>query len=509
MSVSDPLLKTLKLQILELHHSSQFFSTTDSIEGNEAVEGCSSISRLNTSGDGNGNGSNCNNDLRCASDTNSSINYEEPITDSHPFLIPLCRTLEEVFRKGLRPTSSSLLSLSVKKDDYWRWIEFLATAEQKIPPPLRATVEAAKNDPRVLTYVGRGRLFLRLCLAKRTLVPLMELVVGGLFQRAFDDTHYHSESSILGNDILSQIFASLVRQLATFNFRLDLSNASFLDDSWQLPLRKTYEMVPCSDLGVILKYVMGRVMVAAVEPGSVGGEDKKIEAGDVFDEIFGKCLRKVKRGRVANLMADNRGLPVRLTVIKCKLGSGDIYPPLMNIVRQMSNELEIMRILKEQDEMRSRAKPPSTILEDDESDMVPAQNPMDNPTYRVRYLGEVFVGSSGGVDRIEEGVGMALREYKDTNTRVILHLGEKDVVVSHEKTADDNGKQALKHSYPEISSCGRRVDCRKFFAYIAGETTCSISTKFMCHVFEAASEVESKNILCGIAQGFERTHWAI
>ena len=35
-------------------------------------------------------------------------------------------------------------------------------------------------------------------------------------------------------------------------------------------------------------------MVAAVEPGSVGGEDRKIEAGDVFDEIFGKCLRKGK-----------------------------------------------------------------------------------------------------------------------------------------------------------------------------------------------------------------------
>ena len=51
-------------------------------------------------------------------------------------------------------------------------------------------------------------------------------------------------------------------------------------------------MVPCVDLGVMLKYVMGRVMVAAVEPGSVGGEDKKIQPGDVFDEIFGKCLRK-------------------------------------------------------------------------------------------------------------------------------------------------------------------------------------------------------------------------
>jgi len=505
MSVTDPLLKTLKLQILELHQELQFFSATESGRGIETVEGCSS--RLNAADNGGGGGT----EIGSYSLTNnlSSNVYDEPITDAHPFLIPLCRTLEEIFRKGLVPTTGSLLSLSIKKDDFWRWIETLAAAEQRMPTSLRTAIEATKRDERVLTYVGKGRLFLRTSLMKRTLAPLMDLVIGGLFQRTFDEAHYHPHSSILGNDILSQIFISLVRQLETFTFQMDLHNASFLDDSWQLPLRKTYEMVPCFDLGVILKYVMGRVVVAAVEPGSVGGEDRKIEAGDVFDEVFGKCLRKVKRGRVANLMADNRGLPIRLVVIKCKLESGDIYPPLMNIVRQMSNEHEIMRILKEEEDMRSRSKPPSTILEDDYSDMVPAQNPMDNPTYRVRYLGEVFVGSTGGVDKIEEGVGMALKEYQDTNIRVIMHLGEKDVIVSNEKTADHDSKQLLKHSYPEISSCGRRVDCRKYFAYIAGETTCTISTKFICHVFEAVTEIESKNILCGIAQGFERTHWAI
>ena len=53
-------------------------------------------------------------------------------------------------------------------------------------------------------------------------------------------------------------------------------------------------------------------------------------------------------------MAENRGLPIRLTVIKCKLASGDIFPPLMTIVRQMSNELEIMRILKEEEAMRCK-----------------------------------------------------------------------------------------------------------------------------------------------------------
>ena len=53
---------------------------------------------------------------------------------------------------------------------------------------------------------------------------------------------------------------------------------------------------------------------------------------------------------------------------------------------------------------RKSSKPPSAILEDDLSDSVPAQNPMDHPTYKVRYLGEVFVGNTGGVDKIEEGV---------------------------------------------------------------------------------------------------------
>jgi len=509
MSVTDPLLKTLKLQILELHRCFQFLtvSGSNSVVGESAVEGCSSADSKRVKAESQQTESQqTENDNRDQSHEEETT--YEPITDSHPYLIPLCQTLEEIFRKGLLPTTGSLLSLTVKKDDYWRWIESLLGSSYKLPLPLRAAIDATRKDERVLTYVGRGRLFLRTCLVRRTLPHLVELVTDGLGCGA-DGAHYDPSASILGNDILAQILSSLVGQLNTFQFHLDLTNASFLDVSWQLPLRKSYEMVPCVDLGVMLKYVMGRVMVAAVEPGSVGGEDKKIQPGDVFDEIFGKCLRKVKRGRVASLMAENRGLPIRVTVIKCKLESGDIYPPLMNIVRQMSNEIEILRILKEEEAMRNRCKPPSTILEEDASDMVPAQNPMDNPTYQVRYLGEVFVGSTGGVDKIEDGVGMALKEFEGTNNPVILHLGEKDVLISKLRKEGDEPRLFMKHSYPEISSCGRRVDCRKYFAYIAGETTCSISTKFMCHVFEAATEIESKNILCGIAQGFERTHWAI
>lgn len=151
MSVSDPLLKTLKLQILELHHSLQFLSATN---GNESVEGCSSSSRISNNGSGGGGGGE---GVRTSVSPDSSANnYEEPITDSNFFLIPLCRTLEEIFRKGVSHSTGSLLSLSIKKDDYWRWIEALASSDFRMPPPLRAAIEAVKNDERVLTYVGKG-----------------------------------------------------------------------------------------------------------------------------------------------------------------------------------------------------------------------------------------------------------------------------------------------------------------------------------------------------------------
>ena len=149
MSVTDPLLKTLKLQILELHHSFQFLSPTVSNAGDGAestVEGCSSSS----SGGGSGSGG------ASRGSTNDAAHYE-PITDAHPYLTPLCRTLEEICRKGLLPSTSSLLSLSPKKDNYWRWIEALPGSGRKIPPMLRAAIEATRKDERVLTYVGRGQ----------------------------------------------------------------------------------------------------------------------------------------------------------------------------------------------------------------------------------------------------------------------------------------------------------------------------------------------------------------
>ena len=169
MSVTDPLLKTLKLQILELHRCFQFIQTYSSpsaaasgdgdsasaaaaaaknVSAGPGVEGCCATDAASRSTSGNGG----------VAENSADVDaHLDPIDDSHPYLFPLCRTLEEIFRKGLLPTTAgSLLSLSVKKDDYWRWIETLSRENRKLPQNLRAAIDSVKRDERVLTYVGRG-----------------------------------------------------------------------------------------------------------------------------------------------------------------------------------------------------------------------------------------------------------------------------------------------------------------------------------------------------------------
>ena len=121
--------------------------------------------------------------------------------------------------------------------------------------------------------------------------------------------------------------------------------------------------------------------------------------------------------------------------------------------------------------------PAHARLEEDFPDDVPAQNPDMAPVYHLRYVGSQLIGVDGGVHKIEASVGTVLKQYNDPSTyrNVLLELGEKEVVIT-----SPNEEVLFRHSYPQISSCGRRVDCVRFLAYIAGETTCTIA-KVSCH----------------------------
>ncbi|XP_014665008.1 PREDICTED: uncharacterized protein LOC106807235 [Priapulus caudatus] len=366
-------------------------------------------------------------------------NEKEPIRDHNSFLQQFSETLEEIFRRGLKHfvfLAEPGAIFGFNKRDYWNWIESLPDVlnVQTINPALTLAVSTVKNCKKVKTNQGRGRLFIRFALARKSLhLPVKYIHTNTTLLEYW----YDPNSSIIGNEILSEIFLSLLEETKQIIFNLNIKNSSFLDETWTIPVYKQFEFVPCRDLGIHLSYIKGRAVVAAVDIGSVAAEDNKIETGDVLDELYGVSLNGVRKGQLQTITADFS---------------------------------------------RFRAN------------------------YLVKYVGRVDVGEYGGVAVIENGIQEVLRNASDIEKQeVYFELGETDVTV----TLKNSCKVLLKHSYTEISSCGRRVDSVDFFAYIAGETSCSLAKKFVCYVFEAACDEESKTILCAIAQGFGRTHWFV
>ena len=84
--------------------------------------------------------------------------------------------------------------------------------------------------------------------------------------------NYNPSASILGHEIFSQIFLSLVQQLSCYDFNLDLHNSSFLDESWQLPTILRTEMVPCDRLGLTLGFPMGFALIVEILENSCAAE---------------------------------------------------------------------------------------------------------------------------------------------------------------------------------------------------------------------------------------------
>jgi hypothetical protein len=61
-----------------------------------------------------------------------------------------------------------------------------------------------------------------------------------------------------------------------YKFDLNLANRAFLDLTWELPPFKTFELVPVTDLGLMIAVVKGHVIVSQVKQYSVAGEDHKV-----------------------------------------------------------------------------------------------------------------------------------------------------------------------------------------------------------------------------------------
>ncbi|KAK7112157.1 uncharacterized protein [Littorina saxatilis] len=444
MSVSHPLLKLLKVSVLELHRE----------------VGC--------------------------------------IRDSNLKLHPLCQIVEDIFRLGLLRHGSWF-----NKVDYWT---VLLKLSPRAGPGIYHLLDFAKECKKTMTDQGRGRLFIRACLVKNQLAAVVRLLRG---DTVVLNTHYDPCLSILRDDILTEIFLSLLEEVQRITFRLNLKNASFLDETWELAELRDFEFVPCDVLGIQFQSVDEHLIVTEVEKGGVAAEDNKVQVGDIVDEMFGHCLKGARKSKVKELFQLYRGIPVYASFIKAKDSYGHIHRHVSKLLRKADIILVTPRHrarVKKQEADGSpgkNRKPLHALLPEEEQDEIPVHGPDGKAAYEVIYRGVHILKGDGRVDRIHDAVGAIVNNPNKLEEVVTISTTETSIVV----TKKSDGKLLMEHSYTEVSACGRRTDFMNYFAYIAGDTTCNLAKNFQCHIFESEHADEAKIILCSIAQGFERTQW--
>ncbi|XP_059165364.1 uncharacterized protein LOC131947964 [Physella acuta] len=416
------------------------------------------------------------------------------IYDTNLKLFPFCKALEDIFRLGLNTNHGHWFT----KSDFWTLVYKYG---ERAGPGLYHLIKTVKDNQKTTTEQGKGRLFIRACLMKKYLVTLLTKLRE---DKSFLEIWY-DRSSIINNDILSEIFLSLLAETQNIPFSLYLKNSAFLDDTWEMSEYRDFEFVPCDVLGVHLHYINTHLVVTDIDPESVAAEDGKVCIGDVMDELYTESLRGARRGKVRDLFQMYKGMPVYVSFIKARLPHGEIYRPISALLRQIDIDLAQVGLTRDKtvNMAASYKKPAHALLPEEEEDEIPVHGPDGKSEYTVVFRGVCPLGEDGRVDRIHEAVENVLQSSGQRKEVVKIQTTETGVEV---RRLSDN-ELILNHSYTEVSACGRRTDMLLYFGYIAGETTCNMAKDFKCYVFESDDQFEAKTILCSIAQGFERTHW--
>lgn len=414
------------------------------------------------------------------------------INDGTNFLQILCEALECSFRLGLKR------SYSLRRQDYWCWMKSLirkcSDSQIFLHPLYLTSVAKVEKNCSVSTTQGRGRLLIRMLLQHGLLDFLSKLLqsCSNLATAFYDET-----GSILGNEILVQIFCSLLSELSRIPFNLELENSEFLDETWKLPLFKTFEFVPCKMLGARVETIDGHHMVTELNPNGVAAEDNRICVGDIFSSMYG-CSLSNSGIHLASLRSQHYGEPVPVGVTKVFLEDGQIYPPIKLLLERCGYS-----------QLLGKIKPVPLKCESTD-DFFKLR-----PYCQFRFIGKYDVGSDGGVQMINQSIMQAILNFciSEENVPVSIELGELGVTVWKLAEASNNiirsEEPLFKHSYPQISSCGRRTDNTNFFAYIAGDEPCTLAKHFTSYVFEAVNHSESKRLIAGLSMGFDRTHWTL
>ncbi|XP_071620685.1 uncharacterized protein [Heliangelus exortis] len=335
-----------------------------------------------------------------------------PCTDTSPHLTSFCQLLETILRKGLRQPAWGF-----RRRDYWHWLEQLPVGDGSRPTLLSTSIQRAGSCREVLTAQGRGRHFLRLALQEKVL----EEAVRQLAQTPRLLEFYDPVSSILGNETLLEPFLSLLLVVTEMDFSLDLQNCSFLDESWLLPVCITYETVPCQALGMVLRYVDGRVFVIEVLPESQAEVDEVVLAGDILNEINGCSLRNAYSGQAGAVLQKLKGQPLSFHLLRWQWHNGEVYEPLLpylKILKEKEPHFQLQHNPRHRAEGESRRLQGGRLL------------------YNLRYLGRMSIGKYGGKEVLDRAIPAVLERHLTTQ-EVLFDVKEAEVLVQ-EKTSSKN-----------------------------------------------------------------------
>ncbi|CAB1449040.1 unnamed protein product [Pleuronectes platessa] len=415
--------------------------------------------------------------------------HGDTVTDSSPHLASCCELLELVLRKGLQQPVLSLVHR-----DYWQCFSQLPHQDAcGRLSSLSLAVEQTRVCRKLLSAQGRGRYLLRLALSRKALPQFITHLLHT--PRVLE--WYSPALSILRNEEFVEPFMSLLLVLSHMDFQLDLENCSFLDESCLPPVCEIYEVVPCREVGMVLRYLSGRVFVLHLTPGSQAHVDQVVSPGDIIDEINGTSLRNSKCGQAGVVLSRLRSCPLTIRILRWRAHDGTVYRPLVKLLRALRMEnpmLQLDSTPTPQPAPQEQNPPPTHCLKE------------GRIVYILQFLGKANIGTFGGKEVLQHAIAQVLQKNM-ASQEVLLDMKE-----THLTCTESNSKLELfEHQYPEISCVGRygRPDYTIFAFCVADSPETPQSSGFYCVALRASSIKQCEEIVCRIATGFKHTEWFV